>query len=45
MNQEQSNQLLQQLQTFVTEVEVANETNEQWFIDFLDILNEISVSH
>lgn len=38
-------QLLDKVETFISLVEDNNLTNEQWFINFEDKLNELSIKH
>ena len=44
-NSQQTEFLLEQLNNLIKSVEDSNETNEQWFLNFLDSLNEISVRY
>lgn len=40
-----ANQLLLSSQELIIEVFKQNKQNEQWFLDYLDRLNELSVTH
>jgi hypothetical protein len=42
--QENANRLIKDINTLIGEVIVKKQTNEQWFLDFLDQLNKQSVS-
>ena len=41
---EQSNKILNDINTIINQAIVEKQTNEQWFIDFLDELNKYSIS-
>ncbi len=40
-----ASQLIEEVASFVELVESKDLTNEQWFINFLDELNELSIKH
>lgn len=40
-----ASQLIEEVTSFVELVESKGLTNEQWFINFLDELNELSIKH
>ena len=40
-----ASQLLEKVEIFIELVESKGLTNEQWFINFLDELNELSIKH
>ena len=42
---EQFDRIIVILECSIKEAEYANLTNEQWFLNFLDELNELSVKH
>jgi hypothetical protein len=42
--QENADRLIKDINTLIGEVIVKKQTNEQWFLDFLDQLNKQSVS-
>ena len=42
--QENADRLIKDVNTLIGEVIVKKQTNEQWFLDFLDQLNKLSVS-
>lgn len=38
-------QLIEKVELFIELIESKDMTNEQWFLNFLDELNELSVKH
>ena len=40
-----ASQLIEEVASFIELVETRDLTNEQWFINFLDELNELSIKH
>lgn len=44
MVEQLANLTLSQVALVIQETKKANQTNEQWFLDFLDVLNDLSVS-
>ena len=42
--QENADRLIKDINTLIGEVIVKKQTNEQWFLDFMDQLNKQSVS-
>lgn len=44
MTEQLANLTLQQVRLVLQEAVKDQQTNEQWFLDFLDVLNDLSVS-
>lgn len=40
-----ASQLIEEVASFIELVEARDLTNEQWFLNFLDELNELSIKH
>ena len=40
-----SENLLNSIEEFIKDVEINSLTNEQWFLDFEDVLNKLSVKY
>ena len=40
-----ASQLIEEVASFIELVESKDLTNEQWFLNFLDELNELSIKH
>lgn len=45
MNKKYATLIINQITTLIVDVEENHQENEQWFLDFLDELNKLSVSH
>ena len=43
--EQQGQQIIEQIEEFIHSIETNNLTNEQFFLDFLDQINELSIRY